>query len=57
MPADVADELMVATLWLSLQLEHRLPVAVLRRALMLGGLAHTGRVLTELQASGLEIAG
>ena len=49
LPVDVVDELMVATLWLSLQLGHRLPVAVLRRALVRDGVAHAGRVLARLR--------
>jgi hypothetical protein len=50
LPADVADELTLVTVWLSLQLCHRLPVATLRRALILGGLSQPRRVLTQLQA-------
>jgi hypothetical protein len=49
LPADVADELTVATVWLSLRLDHQLPVAVLRRALLLRGLARTDRVLVDLE--------
>lgn len=47
-PADVADELTLATLWLSLQLGHQVSVPVLRRALLLIGLADPSRALTQL---------
>jgi hypothetical protein len=40
----------VATVLLSLQLDHRLSIAALRRALLLGGLTHLGAVLGQLQA-------
>ena len=49
LPADVADELMIATVWLSLRLGHQLPLAALRRALVLGGVANAHRVLADLQ--------
>lgn len=48
LPADVADELTLATLWLSLQLGHQVSVPVIRRALLLVGLADPGRALTQL---------
>jgi hypothetical protein len=48
-PVDVADELALATVWLSLQLNHRLPIPVLRRALLLVGLAQPGQALALLR--------
>jgi hypothetical protein len=49
-PTDVADELKVATVWLSLELNHQLSIAALRRALLLGGLTNLRAVLGELRA-------
>jgi hypothetical protein len=37
LPVDVVDEMTVATVWLSPQLGHRVPVSALRRALVRGG--------------------
>lgn len=49
LPADVADELVVATLWLSLQLRHQVPINVLRRALVINGVDRASHVLAELR--------
>lgn len=48
-PADVADELALATVWLSLQLNHRLPIPVLQRTLLLVGLAQPSQALASLR--------
>jgi hypothetical protein len=48
-PVDVADDLTVATVWLSLHLRHRVPIAQLRRVLVIEGVAHVGRALAQLR--------
>lgn len=48
-PTDIADELTLVTLWLSLQLNHEIPLEILRRAVLLNGLHNARRVLATLR--------
>lgn len=51
LPTDLADALLAVAGQLSAELGHRVPLPVLRRALVIGGLRHRDQVLSELRAA------
>jgi hypothetical protein len=53
-PADAADELTLLTVWLSLNLDHRVPIPVLRRALMMTGLDRPDLALSWLKTDAID---
>lgn len=48
-PAEVADELRLLLVWISLRTDHQVPVDVLLRGLVLGGLVHAEAFVADLQ--------